>query len=72
MMDTSDKTLHIKEQWEPEMNTIIEDVTWETICSSCHKGVGSQPYKEFDWKMKTRFFRTALKISTFFFKKQHK
>ena len=60
MMDMSDNTLHIKQQWELELNVVIDDDSWENICSRCHKGIGSQLYKEFDWKVKTRFFRTPL------------
>ena len=62
-LDVSDNTLHIKQQLELELNAIIEDDSWENICSRCHRGVGSQIYKEFDWKVKTRFFRTQ--ITTF-------
>ena len=60
MMDMSDNTLHIKQQWELELNVVIDDDSWENICSRCHKGIGSQLYKKFDWKVKTRFFRTPL------------
>ena len=62
MLDTSDNILHIKGQWEMELNTIIDDDTWEDICNVCLKGVCSQMWKEFDWKVKTRFFRTPLKV----------
>ncbi|KAM7369499.1 hypothetical protein PAMP_000739 [Pampus punctatissimus] len=60
MMDMSDNTQHIKQQWELELNAIIDDNSWENICSRCHKGVGSQLYKEFDWKVKIKFFRAPL------------
>lgn len=63
--DMSDNTLHIKGQWELELNTIIENDEWEDICSKCHRGVGSQLWKEFDWKVKVRFFRTPLQVSIF-------
>ena len=65
MIDTSDNTLHIKGQWEMELNTTIDDDTWEDICTACHKGVGSQMWKEFDWKVKIRFFRTPLSINVY-------
>ena len=29
----SDNTLHIKQQWELELNVIIEDDSWESTCS---------------------------------------
>lgn len=61
LVDMSDNTYHIKQQWEMELNIILDDVTWESVCCSCHRGVGSQMWKEFDWKVKLRFFRTPLK-----------
>ena len=48
------------------LNTIIEDDTLEDLCSGRHKRVGSQTWKEFDWKVKMKFFRTPL--VTFVFK----
>lgn len=44
-----------------ELNVILDDDSWESICTGCHRGVGSQLWKEFDWKAKIRFFRTPLK-----------
>lgn len=35
-------------------------MTPEKTCSRCKKGVGRQLLKEFDWKVKIRFFRTLL------------
>jgi len=57
----SDNTQHIKQQWELELNVSLDDDVWDDICSGCHKGVGSQIWREFDWKTKIRFFRTPLK-----------
>lgn len=65
LTDTSDNTLHIKSEWELELNAIIEDEAWEKTCLASHKGIGSQMWKEFDWKVKLRFFRTPLKVSRF-------
>lgn len=48
-----------------ELNIIIEDEEWETICNGCHKDINSNMWKEFDWKTKTRFFKTLLVISKF-------
>lgn len=36
-------------------------LTDDSVCSGCHKGVGSQVWREFDWKTKISFFRTPLK-----------
>uniref|UniRef100_A0A8C5HTH9 Uncharacterized protein n=1 Tax=Gouania willdenowi TaxID=441366 RepID=A0A8C5HTH9_GOUWI len=60
LMDVSDNTQNIKQQWEMELNVILDDDTWGNVCPDCHKGVGSQMWKEFDWKTKIRFFRTPL------------
>jgi len=61
LIDMSDNTQHIKQQWELELNVSLDDDVWDDICSGCHKGVGSQIWREFDWKTKIRFFRTPLK-----------
>ena len=54
-----------KNKWELELNIIIEDGEWETMCIGCHKGINSNMWKEFDWKMKTRFFKTPSVVSKF-------
>lgn len=61
LTDMSDNTQYVKQQWEMELNVILDDDVWSNICSGCHKGVGSQVWREFDWKTKIRFFRTPLK-----------
>ena len=63
--DKTQNTLNIKEKWELELNVIIEDSTWEDLCSTCHKGINSPLWKEFDWKLKMRYFYTPLVISSF-------
>ncbi len=65
MQDKSDDSFHIKRNWELELNTIIEDEVWTSVCASCHKGISSQMWKEFDWKMKMRFFRVPLVVAKF-------
>ncbi len=65
MQDKSDDSFHIKRNWELELNTIIEDDMWTSVCASCHKGISSQMWKEFDWKMKMRFFRVPLVVAKF-------
>lgn len=60
LTDMSDNTQHIKQQWEMEMNVTLDDDVWVNICSGCHKGVGSQIWREIDWKTKIRFFRTEI------------
>ncbi len=65
MQDKSDDSFHTKRNWELELNTIIEDEMWTNICASCHKGISSQIWKEFDWKIKMRFFRVPLVVAKF-------
>ena len=60
--DTSQNTDYIKEKWELELNVIIEDTTWKDIWEGCHKGINSQLWKEFDWKIKIRYFVAAVKL----------
>lgn len=42
MKDISDNTLHIKNEWEMELNTIIEDETWEDIFGLVIQGLKVQ------------------------------
>ncbi len=35
------------------------------ICEGCHKGINSQLWKEFDWKVKNLYFNTPYVISTY-------
>lgn len=44
-----------------EHRVILNDDVWEDVCLGCHKGVEKQVWREFDWKMRTRLFRTLLK-----------
>ena len=65
VIDTLQNTNHIKEKWELELNVIIEDSTWVDICTGCHRGISSQLWKEFDWKVKIRYFNTPFIISSY-------
>lgn len=58
--DISGNAFHIKEQWELELNTIGYG---EDICPRCHKGVGSQICKEFDWNAHLQNTMNAIKVS---------
>lgn len=55
----------IKEKWELEMNIIFEDQIWEQICESGHKLTSSPTWKEFNWKLNVRYFKTPFIISKF-------
>ena len=65
LLDPSDNTFYIKNMWELELNIIIEEGEWETMCIGCHKGINSNMWKDFDWKMKIRFFKTPSVLSKF-------
>lgn len=56
---------YIVEKWELESNTMIEDELWDLLCNSCHKGINSQQWTEFNWKLTLRFFHTPLDVSKF-------
>lgn len=60
-----DNSLDVKEKWELEMNTIITDEGWEQSCREGHKVTNSPTWREFEWKIKMRFFRTPLVSSKF-------
>lgn len=36
MMDMSDNTQQIRQQWEMELNVTLDDDTWIGVCSGCH------------------------------------
>ena len=51
-------TLQIKGRWEIEMNTDIPQDIWEEICTEAHLVTNSNSWREFKWKVISRFFRT--------------
>ncbi len=48
----------IRHRWEAEMNNDIAVDTWEEICTEAHRATNSNSWREFKWKVITRFFRT--------------
>ncbi len=65
VLDIPDNTFYVKNKWELELNIVTEDGEWEKIRMGCHKGINSNMWKEIDWKMKMRLFKTPLVVSTF-------
>lgn len=51
-------TSNIKLRWESEINTHISDPLWEDMCTEAHMVTNSNSWREFKWKVITRFFRT--------------
>lgn len=66
MLSDAENTYYIKEKWELEASIIVEDQEWEDSLLNTHSIVKSPTCKEFDWKVKVRFFRTPIVISGFF------
>lgn len=50
-------TLQIKRRWETEANKIILQDIWEKVCTETHLVTNSSTWREFKWKIITRFFR---------------
>ena len=50
-------TLYIKEKWEAELGIEVTSDTWEEICSEAHLVTNSNTWKEFKWKVISRFFK---------------
>lgn len=48
----------VKEKWELEANIIIRDIDWEETFQSGHKLTNSPTWREFEWKVKMRYFNT--------------
>ena len=51
-------SLQIKQRWEAEMNKVIPQKTWEGMCTEANLVTNSNTWREFKWKIITRFFRT--------------
>lgn len=51
-------TLHIKDKWEIEFGAIIPIETWTQGCEEAHSVTSSNIWREFRWKIITRYFRT--------------
>ena len=54
----SHNSLQIKRRWEEEMNMPISQDTWRQVCTEAHLTTNSNTWKEFKWKIITRYFRT--------------
>ena len=56
-------SLYIKERWEAEMGIDISPDKWEETCSEAHLVTNSNTWREFKWKVITRFFRTPVIVA---------
>ena len=55
---SNNNNLDVKEKWELEANIIITDEQWEETFKAGHKVTNSPTWREFDWKIKMRYFIT--------------
>ena len=58
-MATSD-SLYIKAKWEVEIQQEISQEDWADACSEAHKVTNSNSWREYQWKIISRFFKTPL------------
>lgn len=63
--ELSDNSFDVKGKWELEANITIEDEDWIQACENVHKITKSPVWKEFNWKVMMRFFRTPSVTSNF-------
>lgn len=54
--DSKDYSLDNREKWELEVNLVITDEDLKLSCRKEHKITNSPIWKEFEWKVKMRFF----------------
>ena len=54
----SHNSLQIKQRWEAEMNMIISQGMRKEVCALGNVVTNSKTWREFKWKIITRFFRT--------------
>lgn len=63
--ESDDNNLDIKEKWELEANIIISEEEWEETFKEGHKLTNSPTWREFDWKVKMRYFYTLFITSKY-------
>lgn len=63
--DSDDSNMKVKEKWELESNIIITDEEWEETFKAGHKLTNSPSWREFDWKVKMRYFDTPIITSNY-------
>lgn len=56
----SGNTLDIKVKWELGSNVLIKDESWEEVSEGGQEVTNSPRWKEFNWRLKIRNFRTPL------------
>lgn len=54
--ESNDNNMDVKERWELEANVIITNDDWEETFKSGHTLTNSPTWREFEWKVKMRYF----------------
>lgn len=52
-------TLYIKDKWETQFGTTSSTETWIQGCEEAHLVTSSNIWREFRWKIITRYFQTS-------------
>jgi hypothetical protein len=55
---TKDNSFYVKDKWIRELQFEISEEVWLEICTQAHKVTNANLWKEFQWKINNRFFRT--------------
>lgn len=63
--DSNGNNLDIKQKWELEANIIISEEEWEETFKEGHKITNSPTWREFDLKVKMRYFYTPFITSKY-------
>ena len=53
-------SVYIKAKWEAETQQDISEEEWEGACTEAHKVTNSNSWREYQWKVVSRFFKTPL------------
>lgn len=55
---TQNKPVQAKQRWEAEAAQTITDEMWREVCTVAHQTTNSNTWREFKWKIFSRYFRT--------------
>lgn len=55
---TRDNSFYVKDKWTRELRLKISEEVWLEVCTQAHKVTNANLWKEFQWKINNRFFRT--------------
>lgn len=64
-IEQDENTFDVKNKWELELNTMINDSDWEHSWVEWYTCLNSPNWKEFSWKLRMRHFRTPIITGSF-------